>query len=527
MDRRVCASWIGGAQGGEQQCAFWIKGVRKKNKLSQTEFGKRVYQYVTAKSGKVCRNYHRNTIANWEAGREVPRDLESFLSIALLDYDWDHGPCKNCDERNERYQYARELMRQMLGVDLYCRNLHDALLIQVCRAVISFEEVLELEPELDALIRKLNIDREEKRGYALQTATEMIQRDLFQINGKEQIREVVEKNLVFFYTGNRTLGERWRWIYEGRDRYPEKLSMEEAVQIYAPNYQNSYKKLFFSSGMTRHWLLDLCIHLRFDRGELQAVLRYAHMAPLPDGSWAEGDAVGQGSRFPEVYRMPLRKKLKLLLLITGYVAMEEWQALPPVDCILESFEQYDQGKTVLGRLDQWLSGIDPEAAIDWEDAYIQEQLAPVIGDWDDYLRVGYEAAAIRTSVSRVYESHRNEHGVYYDMPDRKCRGIRNREEACRLRYAAALYYTVFLGKYFNGQLTEKDLRLIREQFEDADYIYKFISQFLGIFLDSRELLENREKKFYVVDGDGQRVTRMLDMAEILQDILASVIELCL
>lgn len=91
---------------------------------------------------------------------------------------------------------------------------------------------------------------------------------------------VVHKNS--FASSNRTIGVRFRNIYEQRDRYYKHVSLERAIVNLAPNYRNSYVRMFSSSFISREWLIDLCVHLRFNYEEVSLMLESAHMVQLSE-----------------------------------------------------------------------------------------------------------------------------------------------------------------------------------------------------------------------------------------------------
>lgn len=174
----------------------WIREVR--GKMSQKEFGEKICHFKNEKGTKVCKTYHRNEIANWEKGKNVPLNLETFISIALLDFDNNHRDKSGSGYRNLRFQYVRNKMKVILGQELYCRIVHEALLIQVCRDIITFEELLELEPELDRIVQSVDMDMCQKRDYALQRGTENIAGNLYGVTKKDEIISIIAESKMFF-----------------------------------------------------------------------------------------------------------------------------------------------------------------------------------------------------------------------------------------------------------------------------------------------------------------------------------------
>ena len=152
----------------KQKYSSWIRKIR--GKISQEEFGRKICHFKNEKDIKVCSGYHRNEISNWEKGKNLPTNLETFISIALLDFD-SCNPKKEKDNgyRNLRFQYVQNKMEQLLGQKLYCRCIHDVLLIQVCRDIINFNELLDMEPKLEQIIQDVDKEMKQKKNeYALQ-----------------------------------------------------------------------------------------------------------------------------------------------------------------------------------------------------------------------------------------------------------------------------------------------------------------------------------------------------------------------
>lgn len=485
----------------------WIRKVR--GKMSQEEFGKRICHFKNEKGIKVCRNYHRNEVANWEKGKNVPLNLESFISIALLEYDMNYRDQTNNEYRNQRFQYVRDKMRIILGQELYCRRVHDVLLIQVCRDIITFEEMPEMEVELDQVVRDIEMDIVQKKDYALQRETESIAGNLFGVMEKEEIKNIIIGSRAYFYTGVRTLGERMLRCYEDRQRYVAPLTFAEAVKIYAPNYRDSFGRIFTSSGITRRWIIDLCVHLRFSREEIQDMLQNARMIPLSTEScdkecyivgW-EGMPIGSAAwyqymeeRHLEVFQghfsglrsLKLTDKMMIAVLMGIYISnIECLEELVPVDYLLESFMWYESGKDMLKIIRQIYN---PEYLVEELEAEIRNRSVL----WFDYMESGLYALENENMI-KVYRDYCQEFKEYYILSEIAERQGKDNIEAVKLRYFASLLYTVFTGRYFKGNLSGEDLEEIKGQFinqvEDWEIIYRFVNQYLVTFLSGRELYE--------------------------------------
>ncbi len=530
----------------ENDIAFWIREVR--GEMTQVEFAKCVYHYEISAGQRECIPYHRNQIANWEKGRNKNFNTESFLSIALLDYDKQYPKkCETKQERNQRFLYAADLMKKMLGLELYCRNLHDALLIQVCRDVLSFPELLEKEKEYEERLKPLANSKgseylplKEKSRISLQRETETIRIKLYGISTQEELDELFEENRKFFFTANRVLGERFLKIYNSADRYPERLELEEAVQIYAPNYRDSYMRMFSSSGITREWLLDLCEHLRFSKEEKKQALENAHMQPLTEEECAVK------TDYEEIMEWSLEEKLEIMLLFSLYVKMEKLETLAPVEYLTESFSLYKQGKGALKELKKILCEnkkiLDTD---DWVSEELEKQLLGSSGvyAWIECMRSGYSNIQ-NEKMRTAFREYRQEHQEYFELFTESLENLNkgkmpvtdkeNLEEAKKLHYLSALFYTILTGKYYTGKVTGEDAQTIEIQFKkeekkepesEINYIYNFFTLVFWTFLEKEPLIAVTEKngkvqngKFCVYDKRRKKYTRGIDIEEICENL---------
>ncbi len=519
----------------------WIREVR--GKMSQEMFAQKICHFKNQKNIKICCKYHRNEVGNWEKGKNLPKNLETFLSIALFDFDKQHRGCEKDKEwRNMRFRYAAEKMQELLGQELYERNLHEMLLIQVCRGIISFQEVLQMESVLEEIIQEVKIDSETRKEYALQRETQNIQKDLFHIETKDEIWDIVNNSKVFFLTGVRTFGERMRKCFEARQRYVASISFAEAVKIYAPNYRDSFQRMFTSSGISRQWIIDLCIHLRFQRNEIQEVLKNAHFIPLSENcedeefyyKEKEGFPIGSASwyqdmemnypgefglHFEEIAALSLKEKIKIALLLNIYMdEIVTAEDFVPIDYLLESFFQYNCGKDAMMAVAQiqqeMAQNVDPE----WQVEEIKELLRSKVEFWIVYIKSGC-CDFKNEKVKSVYFDYCRECSVYYEFPKKEgLYGI----ELKKMRYLSALLYTVFTGRYYKGNIDEADRKEIKGQFEGQvdgwRTVYNFINQFLIIFLGKYELHNKEGRYFCVIQGEK---TNSFDMEEVSEDIIES------
>lgn len=507
----------------KERYAAWIRSCRGDTK--QKEFGEKICRFKIENGRKICVNYHRNEVGNWEAGRNLPMSTETFLSIALFSYDKNTKKApKTPKERERRLEYARRNMMDCLGVDLYCRNLLDALLIQVCRGILSFDDVPGMEEKLETLIGGDDADPisdTEKRLLSLQKQTESIRNELYLVERAENISDVICKYRQFYLTANRVLGVRLEKEFDGRQRYPEKMSLESAVCIYAPNNRITYRRIYQSCGITRDWLIDLCIHLRLNRDEINNTLDNAHMARLSDslgsseyfisdesdktvenmeydkhsyipvGSsvWYQYLEQDQNNRFVPHYEAfryePIEKRLKIMVLLAAFVTEISSDCLPPVDIILESFTHNDQAKKSILLLD---SLTDCVVSSD-EETYLK-LLAELRADkafraWTQYV-LSVEDYATQKGKNAVLKALKNECAEYYRTNLKFEANTKQKEEVTRLHYLSALFFTVLTGRYYQGEYSKKTRWNIERQFlqskTDYTYTYLFLDHILVMFL---------------------------------------------
>lgn len=532
----------------------WIKSVR--GKMSRIEFAKHIchYRNVSRMEDGVkcvreeCTPYHRNEIGNWEDGNKLPEDIEGVLSIALLEFDKVFEKEESeitVKDRNERYVHANERMLEFLGKYLYARNLREVLLIQVCRGVISFEEVLFLEEELNELLEnEYSLGVAERQNCALQEETIPILDDLLSIQTEEELIECVKQSGAYILTGKRTLGERLRKCFKDRQRYDAEISLQEAVRIYAPNYRDSIQHTFTSKSgrITRQWILDLCVHLRFNREEIQEMLKNAHFISGEKGRLEQfysekQEQIGSAKwyqymeqqypqefkgHFAEFRSMSFLKKVMIAVVISTYIEnmIEVEEEIVPIDHILESFLLYQYGKNV----EKEVRGILETTSLDEELEFelLQEKLTKKMKRWMSYMQSAFckdESEAYR----KVYAAYKQEFSEYFSFSKKAVSKISADEEVVKLRYLAAILYTIFTGKYYEGTVSEEDLKEIEEQIEkegkDKMPIYFFLKQYFVTFLTNETLYKNKYGEYYILYENNALMS--MDMKEVCGNLWES------
>ena len=504
--------------GSDIRLRTWITEVRGKE--SKSSFAGKIYHFRNKGSVPVCLSYSRATIANWESGVTAPpRDIETILSIALVEFDNTHG--KDFD-RIDRYLFARSRLNEMLGLDLWCRNLHDAVLIQVCRGLLEFADVTDFETELLNSIRMISLNSIEKDEYAIERKTEAISNALTEAADLKQVRSLITGEYAGYFASQHWLtGARFRNTYNKRDRiYGMKLPLRAAIVNLAPNYSNSFNNMFNGSFIGRGWLIDLCTRLRFSSDEINEVLEATHNAQLTDEESLPDD-------YSYFTGKPLIERLKILLLLAVYAGSisDEFEKLP-VEYLLDPFRPgYESGRTVIRMLDDYLNEAADSGAGDADELYNCE----AAHKWNEVIWRTYEDEMFIPEISNEL---RKEALAYFQMNREQTVNIRNyADDADHMHFLAALSYTVLTGRRYTGDYHDSDLDEIRPLFRTGssemqgiyDSIFKFISHILGTFLGSAAPYETEDGKFYTInESKGRKKSRSLDLETVTEDLIESV-----
>lgn len=503
--------------GSDASLRKWITAVRGDDSIKV--FAEKIYHLRNKGNTPVCLSYSRATISNWESGATAPpRDVETILSIALVEFDKTHG--KDFD-RNERYLFARGKLQEMLNIDLWCRNLHDAVLIQVCRGLLEFPDLPAFEAELLAEIRKITLTSIDKDEFAIERKTEAISNELTKAESKEQVRELITTKYANYFASQHWLtGARLRKIYNERNRiYGLNLPLRAAIVNLAPNYSNSFNNMFNGSFIGRGWLIDLCKHLRFSTEEINKVLEATHNAQL------KGEETSSNG-FSYFADKPLRERLEIMLLLGMYIAsIDDESDELPVEYLLDPFRpEYESGKMLIRLLDEYLR--DSADAETWDTEELFEQ--PFADKWNEAIWRAHDDEMFIPEIS--YELI-EESAEYYKMNRPQTVHIRTYGDAYNLHLFTALSYTVLTGKQYTGQYHDSDLEEIRPLFRTSvndlqgiyNNIFYFISHILGTFLGYAELFETEEGQFYVIneESENKRIKKM-NIDTIIEDLADSI-----
>ena len=166
--------------------AKWIGSIYDRLQMEDEEFVQYVVHFVKKSQSKTVEDYRcftEGSVKNWIQDNYPPVDVCSFLCFATLEYDSfvkenPKVPAKPLDqantgnavayldltlnERNCRYDYVKECMWKYLQMRLYCRNLQDALMIQVVRGIFSFHELKSVKDACEQIIKGISISKAEK-----------------------------------------------------------------------------------------------------------------------------------------------------------------------------------------------------------------------------------------------------------------------------------------------------------------------------------------------------------------------------
>lgn len=270
----------------------WIRRVREASGLGQSEFGKRIVRFGNGKNDRKVNYYERGAVVCWERGDHLPGNVETVISIALLNYSISHPEPDFETEsgispslRNERFLYVDKCIRKFLGKKLYCKNLKEVLVLQAVRGLFSLCEVPDIYNEINAMLLKSNkrLTAAQIREYAQQRNTGTLYGNLLDVQDKQTFFRLLEEKKDFYAIGYRVLGERMKEEYERNYRKNTGLDFQRAVHFYAPVYRDSCQHLFAADiRVSRRWIIDLCVQLHFSRESVNRILLNAQFPELAE-----------------------------------------------------------------------------------------------------------------------------------------------------------------------------------------------------------------------------------------------------
>lgn len=535
----------------------WICWVRKQCCLNQEEFGKSIVRFGGGRcSGRMYSTYGRGAVAHWEKGTHLPVNMETVISIALLDYSSLH-PDQNFSDnqsidaklRNKRLAYVASCVRKYLNRSLYCKNLGDVLIFQAVRGLFPLEEV----PALEAWIHKEIFAGSKKntpekiREYSRRRDTRMLYDQLLEIEDKETFLQVLQEKKDFYSIGYRVVGERMKEEYETKYMADSGLDFQRAIRLYAPVYRDSYQHLFAADiRVSRRWLIDLCIQLHFSRESINSVLKNAQYAPLSDysenpESWIQGqgehpDEQGAGNlscgtaawyarvenqyllwkdrngdldeiradgalesdfepfRFWRIREYSIRERLIYALALGCY--LEKYGELPLPGYLLDFAAARKDTEEILKRLSG--EAYRNQWSKEWnlwrkENSGLCLELCDLItGAMDEVVLF----AAAGEPEAKFLPSLEQEYQIYYEVPKNK----RSDEKVFQKQYIfAAVLYSLMTGFLYKGKINRKEceeLNELQETFSDA---YIFIRYIWRLYLGN-EPVEKSGEDSYLIRG---------------------------
>lgn len=516
----------------------WIRTLRTTLDLTQEEFTQYAVHYAKKSKRNAVEGYttiHRNTVINWE-GNKTPVDVCSFISLAILEYDCVkqkkplHKPMEavvdgsaeaylsmDLEERNTRYLYMKETLNEMLKIDLYVRNINDALLIQVARGIFSFQELKRVTAETKKIIEDTVITKEERKHLSIKTMTISIENESRQIETREDFFYLVKKYRKFFMIGNGTVGERLKKICEDKNAKISKYNFDTDVLVHIPRCKNTYSDIFSSDiCISRDRLMEICYKLKLNTKEMNVVLSAAGMCQTTDEEIAS-----EYSRLKYGYgrECELEDKLTYAIILTAYLKKyRDVTIMPPVDYMLDYFWD-NGGNALLASVRQELEKF--VKIYEEKEEYSQELLKVLekyINQCDNHWHV-----AIIGDKGRLYDAYRQEYSHYYELPVRKISTGVKKEKCETLHFLSAFLYSLFLEKEYTGALCVRDMEELQKILEENDSqyrgIYLFLNNLMYTFLGAEPLYMNREEQIYVkIQGKAKSA---FTMDKILLDLYES------
>ena len=536
---------------GRLEFAEWIRSIRRKYGLSQKKLGKKIYHFEYRGKKEICLSFHRNSVGNWENGKNLPMTVETFVSLALVDY------CGTCDkpdlirfpEMKRRYVYVRNCLQNYLGRSLYVRNINDALLIAAARGLYSIEELPEARQKMNEIIENVEVSLVERKSLSLERKTTALENEFLWIESREGFRSFVEENKTYFRIGNRTVGERAVHIFENPVKETvRRLKFRQMVDVYAPQYSVSYNKIFSSDfAVSRSWLISFCVKMRYTRSEINQILKNASMLSLSNQKesmeyYIRGEknaAVGSvkwyekmvshnapelSMKYQEAFNLPHSKKIAfLVLIICALIWDREEITFFPVDYLLEYFLLADEGQEALDIAEEEFSQMGKKLLenLSRTVGLYREYICDVLNMYTERFHSEVEKEALKAYADEFPRySKFSEHKI-----DKKNRENKTaRETARRLRFFAACSYSVLTGRIYVGSIKEEDLISLRCILRDgigkkkeAENCINFFSLLWGMFLNNEEILWDGRGGFSV--SHGRERSNVLSLREVLEDVI--------
>lgn len=466
-------------------CGEWMKDVRKRCHLNQAEMA----AYLAVKT--------RNTIGHWESDRFTPPD-KVIVQYAVLDYY--NGIPKmmqtDLDERRKLLGVVQERMQQYTGRKLYSRDLYDFLLITAANGIIPFDKIHYYKEKLGSELTEVPLNKEEKKQLGLKRETIIMTQDSYTLDTEEEVLQYIRNRGSVYAIGRRTLGERMKERFESKN---PGIKFDHGVKIYASKYQDDYYRIQKAGKRPeREWLIQFCIYMRFHRDEIDDALADAHYRALaPDSvrelpgcsvgsvKWFADPRNGWKDRFTDMRKKTVEEKMTYCTMLIaelsqGSMRLHSTEWMMPVDYYLERFPASTTWKDVLlKKMTAWKQehgDAQPEEVL-WEirrmSGVLTERTRPLLQE------LRRETADALSSCQKEYlQCIKNMEGLNDEQ----------KHELDKLRILASISYSIFTGKVFGGNLTQRELDLMQAEVEQTNesFLY-FLNYFWYVFLGNQPL----------------------------------------
>ncbi|MBE5954876.1 MAG: hypothetical protein E7253_00315 [Lachnospiraceae bacterium] len=482
----------------EQEYCSYISSLfqklKKEQKMNQSDFGKQILHFQRDKKGKPIgvKGYVRGSVKNWMEGTNCPEYKESLICFALLDLcgSTEAVPGLSKEERDKRLHHVEKIMWTYLGKKLYSRYPPEAMLICAARGVISIKDIPVLleEAGLDQFV----ISTEEAKKAGCKRVSDVIFEQICEADSKEELLKIIEENRIYYALGYKTLGIRIRDLWE---RKYTGHSFVQAVYVLAPRYQNTYRKMMDDSlQVSREFIIQFCSQMKFDRNMINEALDTARMRPLEQEETLP-------DYFEGIRNFSFAGRLGSIVQLAVYLGvavkdrefLEEFRNLPYYFYLnhyfsLDSVEkQYGEMKDALEKqeVEDFAELIQNEKT-SWGES-LKEYIHAInqeLNDWKEEERKSYKAYV--RGYQKMYNSSRISSADF---------SKELKLEAECLYLLSTFSYGILLEKEFHGELSEEDLKSLKEKIkkessikeEEGEMIYNFLNALWVLFLEDRRL----------------------------------------
>lgn len=503
----------------------YIAYVCEKIGCSKSDFGKKVLRFEVCNNTPVgIINYTRNSVGNWINGSSFLEYKESLVCIALLDYcgSTEAVPGISKEEEEDRLNFVNEKLWKYLGKKLYSRSLTDAMLILAARGIISVKDIPCLVKE--ANLSKVKMLAKQAKTLCLENITDNMIQELCDTQSKTEAERMIGNHKDYYALGYKTLGFRIQNMWEKMN--PD-FSFKKAISIYAPKYQNTYRKQLFNDNLkaSREYIVHFCTQMRLTREDINQALRTAQMKeleekePLPD-------------YFDTVKKMSLSKRLGYLVYFLAYIeSIRSWDEafermfFLPVYSYFNHYLDLKSTKRCYEELEITLRE-NPTGFI----GRLKEGSLACVADLENFVyNTNCEIDLWEESEKSYYEAYRESFQIMYEPARNKIENLpMNLKEMSKCMYLLATFsYAMILEKEYKGELLEKDLielekRLQQDQIlseEDKESIYFFLNTMWVLFLDAGELMSDKKGNLYGMRGEPLVKTMSFDWEDAIESMV--------